>query len=64
MAIRIEIKALKSGVSAVDSPQVFDSSEILVGRKADNNLVLPDTQVSGKHLKISLKGELVFLDQQ
>jgi len=62
LSIRIEIKALKSGVAAVDSPQVFDSSEISVGRKAENNLVLPDAQVSGKHLKISLKGELIFLE--
>lgn len=44
------------------SPQVFDGPEVSVGRKPDNALILPDAQVSGKHLKISIKGELIFLE--
>jgi len=62
LSIRIEIKALKSDVVSVSSPQVFDSLEVTVGRKSENNLVLPDAQVSGKHVRISLKGELIFLE--
>jgi pilus assembly protein CpaF len=57
LGIQIEIKGLKAGVTSVESPRVFDKSEILVGRKAENDLVLADSQVSGKHLKISLIGE-------
>lgn len=63
MAFRVEIRPLKDSVEKVESPRRFERDEVSIGRKAENDLVLPDQQVSGKHAKLFVKnGKLYVVD--
>ncbi len=62
MGIRVEIKALQPHTAAVETPRVFTASEIVIGRKAGNDLILPDSQVSGRHLRLFIRDSALFAE--
>lgn len=68
MTIVVHVEAVGTeGVTVAGSPRLFEQNEVTIGRLPSNDLVLAESQVSGRHAKLAVQklgadSRLVLID--